>query len=62
MYDTTGAMKVTDEIVTAKKLVGPLRKQDVPILRCVGLNYAEHSTSLTPRPPKPPHSIFEAED
>ena len=43
IYDTTGLTKVTDEIVTVKELLGPLEQRDVPILRCVGLNYAKHS-------------------
>lgn len=42
-YDTTGSTKVSDEVVTVKKLLGPLAAEDVPILRCVGLNYAKHS-------------------
>jgi hypothetical protein len=46
IYDTTGKTKVSDEIVTVKKLLGPLEQRDVPILRCIGLNYAKHSTSL----------------
>jgi hypothetical protein len=46
LYDTSGATKVTDEIATVKKLLGPLAQADVPILRCVGLNYAKHSMSL----------------
>ena len=33
---------VTEEIVTLEKLLGPLTPKDVPILRCVGLNYAKH--------------------
>jgi hypothetical protein len=45
IYDTTGKTKVTDEVVTVKKLLGPLAQRDVPSLRCVGLNYAKHSTS-----------------
>jgi hypothetical protein len=43
VYDTTGKTKVTDEIVTVKKLLGPLAQGDVDILRCVGLNYEKHS-------------------
>ena len=43
IYDTTGATKVTTEVVVVKKLLGPLTQDDVPILRCVGLNYAKHS-------------------
>lgn len=46
IYDLTGATKVTDEIVTVRKLLGPLTKDDVPIIRCVGLNYMKHSMSL----------------
>lgn len=46
LYDTTGETRVTDEIVTVKKLLGPLAPSDVPILRCVGLNYLTHSKSL----------------
>ena len=45
MYDTTGKTKVTDTVVEVKKLLGPLAQDDVPILRCVGLNYAKHSQS-----------------
>ncbi len=45
IYDTTGKTKVTDEVATVKKLLGPLAQSDVPILRCVGLNYAKHSMS-----------------
>lgn len=44
IYDTTGATKVTDEIVVVKKLLGPVSAQDVPILRCIGFNYTHHST------------------
>lgn len=45
IYDSTGSTHVTDEVVTVKKLLGPLRASDVPIIRCVGLNYATHSLS-----------------
>lgn len=45
-YDTTGKTTVTDEIVTVKRLLGPLAQEDTDILRCVGLNYAKHSTFL----------------
>lgn len=34
---------VSDEEATVKKLLSPIKPQDVPILRCVGLNYAKHS-------------------
>ena len=43
IYDTTGATRLTDEVVTVAKILGPLTAAEVPILRCVGLNYAKHS-------------------
>ena len=43
VYNTTGQTKVTNEIVTVKKLLGPLTPDEVPFLRCIGLNYAKHS-------------------
>lgn len=42
LYDTTGKTRITDEIVSVKTVLGPLAQADVPILRCVGLNYAKH--------------------
>lgn len=44
IYDTTGKTHFTDEIVTVQTILGPLAQNEVPILRCVGLNYAKHST------------------
>ena len=43
IYDTSGVTKVSDEVAVVKRLLGPLAPKDVPILRCVGLNYAKHS-------------------
>jgi len=43
LYDSTGATYVSDEVATVKKLLGPLGAAEVPILRCVGLNYIKHS-------------------
>lgn len=45
LFNTSGETIVTEEIVVVKKLLGPLTSKDVPILRCVGLNYATHSKS-----------------
>ena len=42
IFDTSGQTRVTDEVVTVKQLLGPLETKDVPVLRCVGLNYAKH--------------------
>lgn len=44
IYDVTGVTRITDEVVTVKQILSPLAQSDVPILRCVGLNYAKHST------------------
>lgn len=33
---------VTDDILEVKKLLGPLTPLDVPIVKCIGLNYSKH--------------------
>ena len=43
IYDTTGATYLTNETVNVAKILGPLTPTEIPILRCVGLNYAKHS-------------------
>ena len=35
--------KVTNEEVTVKKLLGPVTTEEVPIIRCIGLNFKKHS-------------------
>lgn len=47
IYDVTGKTLVTDDVVTVKQILSPLAQRDVPILRCVGLNYAKHSMLST---------------
>ncbi|KIL94280.1 5-carboxymethyl-2-hydroxymuconate isomerase [Fusarium avenaceum] len=49
--------KPTGKTIQVKKLLGPLTPQDVPIIRCVGLNYAKHIKE-TGRTPPPYPSIF----
>jgi len=49
LYDTTGVTRVTDEVVVVKQLLGPLAQEDVPIIRCIGLNYAKHSKCSSPQ-------------
>ncbi|KAI1587106.1 fumarylacetoacetate hydrolase family protein [Pyrenophora tritici-repentis] len=53
------ATAVTDEVVTVKKLLGPVTQQEVPIIRCIGLNFIKHSTYLPPShlPPKQPPKL-----
>ncbi|KAI1344809.1 hypothetical protein F5Y15DRAFT_6195 [Xylariaceae sp. FL0016] len=57
IYDTTGQTIVTDEIVTVKTLLGPLAQSDVPVVRCIGLNYAKHIREAGRKPPPFP-SLF----
>lgn len=46
---------VTDEILEVVKLLGPLTPEDVPIVKCIGLNYTKHiEESGIPAPPYPP--------
>lgn len=49
--------QVTDEILEVKKLLGPLTADDVPIIKCVGLNYMKHIREAGRTPPPYP-SIF----
>jgi hypothetical protein len=46
--------KPTGEKDTVKQLLGPLTPKDVPIIRCVGLNYKTHSKC----PSKPVYSAY----
>ncbi|KAK2017432.1 hypothetical protein LZ32DRAFT_665328 [Colletotrichum eremochloae] len=58
IYDTSGETKVTDEVVVVKKLLGPLTPEDVPILRCIGLNYASHIKEAGRKPPPFPSMFY----
>ncbi|KXJ90069.1 hypothetical protein Micbo1qcDRAFT_189219 [Microdochium bolleyi] len=60
IYDTTGKTKVTDEIVTVKKLLGPLAQSDVPLLRCIGLNYISHIKETGRKMPNYPFMFIKA--
>ncbi|CAG8661369.1 2845_t:CDS:2, partial [Scutellospora calospora] len=48
--------KVTNEVVHVKKLLAPLDKSQVPIIRCIGLNYKEHAKETNQS--LPPHPIL----
>lgn len=37
--------KLTSQTVKVEKLLSPLTKAQVPIVRCIGLNYMAHSRS-----------------
>jgi hypothetical protein len=43
ILDETGVTRVSDEIVTVRRILSPLAPSDVPTIRCVGLNYLKHS-------------------
>ncbi|KAJ5133962.1 hypothetical protein N7448_001017 [Penicillium atrosanguineum] len=58
IYDTTGKTRITDEIVTVRTILGPLTQEEVPILRCVGLNYAKHIKEAGRTPPPFPFIFF----
>lgn len=40
----------TDKVKTVGSLSGPLQAREVPIIRCIGLNYRTHSRSCLFRP------------
>ena len=42
-FDVTGVTQVSDELAQVKRILSPLEPSEVPILRCVGLNYTKHS-------------------
>lgn len=46
--------KIADEAVDVKELLGPLTEEQVPIIRCVGLNYMKHSESSACRQKREP--------
>ncbi|KAL4737924.1 hypothetical protein BDV11DRAFT_145311 [Aspergillus similis] len=58
IYDVTGKTIMTDEVVTVKQILSPLAQSDVPILRCVGLNYAKHIQEAGRKPPPFPFIFF----
>jgi 2-keto-4-pentenoate hydratase/2-oxohepta-3-ene-1,7-dioic acid hydratase in catechol pathway len=38
---------VTDQVVKVSKLLAPLSREQIPIIKCVGLNYKAHSQYYT---------------
>ena len=43
IFAVDGSTTVTDEVVDVERLIGPLDAAKVPVIRCIGLNYAKHS-------------------
>ncbi|KAJ5290742.1 uncharacterized protein N7443_010995 [Penicillium atrosanguineum] len=58
IYDVTGKTKLSAETALVKKILSPLAQSDVPILRCVGLNYAKHIKESGRKPPTFPFIFF----
>ncbi|KAJ5889151.1 hypothetical protein N7504_009961 [Penicillium tannophilum] len=58
IYDVTGKTRLLAETVLVKKILSPLAQSDVPILRCVGLNYAKHIREAGRKPPPFPFIFF----
>ncbi|OAP59666.1 hypothetical protein AYL99_06964 [Fonsecaea erecta] len=46
--------EVTERVDTVKKLLGPFSRQDAPVIRCIGGNYAEHLDELNYKRPSHP--------
>jgi hypothetical protein len=38
------SLQPTDQVERVHQLLGPLEPNNVPIIRCIGLNYKSHST------------------
>ena len=39
--------QVTKNILTVKELLAPLSREEVGLVRCLGLNYADHAVSVS---------------
>lgn len=44
--DSIPDLQPTGDTSTVAELLGPLTPKDVPIVKCIGLNYTKHSTSI----------------
>lgn len=44
--DSFLSLEPSDEVVSVKTLLSPVSPKDVPIVKCVGLNYMKHSMYL----------------
>ncbi|KAF3023428.1 hypothetical protein E8E15_009430 [Penicillium rubens] len=58
ILDETGVTRVSDEIVTVRRILSPLAPSDVPTIRCVGLNYLKHIQQAKRTPPPFPFIFF----
>ncbi|CAI2176602.1 4178_t:CDS:2 [Funneliformis geosporum] len=51
---TEERIDITDKIINVKKLLTPLAPSQIPIIRCIGLNYKEHAKETSQPIPKFP--------
>ncbi|EGV66390.1 hypothetical protein PSN45_003014 [Yamadazyma tenuis] len=56
--DIFGDYQLTEEILTVTKLLSPLAAEQVPAIRCVGMNYIKHAIELKMQIPKYPVVFF----
>ncbi|QKX58194.1 uncharacterized protein TRUGW13939_05315 [Talaromyces rugulosus] len=54
----SGTTRVSDEVVTVKRILSPLAPSEVPTIRCVGLNYMKHIQQAKRTPPPFPFIFF----
>lgn len=40
------AAQVTSNVLTVKELLAPLSREEVKVVRCLGLNYADHAVRI----------------
>lgn len=48
------AAQVTDKVLTVKKLLAPLSREQVGLVRCLGLNYKDHAAEAKMQAPANP--------
>jgi hypothetical protein len=49
------ALRANGKQLHVQRILGPLTAKDVPIIRCIGLNYMKHSKSHDSQKPVPCH-------
>lgn len=50
--------KVTDKVLEVKELLGPLTSEEVPVIKCVGMNYMKHLDEAKMAPPPYPQIFY----
>jgi len=50
--------QVTDKVLTVKELLAPLARDEIKLVRCLGLNYADHAAEANMAKPAAPILFF----